>query len=680
MSVRFHLVWLCLLPAIAVAGIRSHQELHDIFYGEILYYVYQDDFFQAISHLDNELGQYYALDEPELDTFNFHRDQSEFAIGDIELSYRMDQRAGSALNRVLDESVEPEERNDAAYRLARLYYRKQDFINALHAIELIKGKLPKKIINDEHFLRAQIYAATGKFEDAIQLLENLRGKAEYIGYTEYNLAMAYLQSGQQEQGLAMLDTLGKVDSNDSPVLALKDKGNLKLAYFYLEAGEPAKARPYFARVRLDGPFSNRALLGAGWTEVSEKHFDRALVAWLILRDRLQTNESAQEALMAVPYAYSKLELHGKAAIAYGRALDVFGAEIDSLDASIKSIREGKFLTALVDKRAERDAHWLVNLRDLPESPETRYIMQLLAGHDFQESLKNYRDLADLRQYLTVWLDNLEVFEEMIALRRAYYEPLLPDVEKEFKKLDSRLKLRVAQRGRLNDRIQSLLISRRPEYLATANERSTVDALAKIKVEIEADPALLTDDISYRIQRLQGLLQWRISQDYDARLTTAYEHLQELDALIDDMNKSYRSFVRTRQAATQSYEGYVIPIQQLRTRLQTAQVRLRGVMARQGRVLEQLAIDELDRRRKRLEDYQVKARFALAESYDRATKAQEQEEVNAIEAQMKADQLKQMQDNPVPTNLEPEIVPEPVPDLVPALRPAIAPAPAPESAP
>jgi hypothetical protein len=46
------------------------------------------------------------------------------------------------------------------------------------------------------------------------------------------------------------------------------------------------------------------------------------------------------------------------------------------------------------------------------------------------------------------------------------------------------------------------------------------------------------------------------------------------------------------------------------------------MARQGRVLEQMAINELDKRRKRLEEYQIKARFALAESYDRATKQQE----------------------------------------------------------
>jgi t-SNARE complex subunit (syntaxin) len=123
-----------------------------------------------------------------------------------------------------------------------------------------------------------------------------------------------------------------------------------------------------------------------------------------------------------------------------------------------------------------------------------------------------------------------------------------------------------------------------------------------------------------------MLDWRLKSEFDERLTRAYKNLQDLDGVIDDLNKQYRAFVRTRQAATQSYEGYTIPIQQLRTRLRDTQVNLKRVMARQGRVLEQMAINELDLRRKRLEEYQIKARFALAESYDRATKEQERKAI------------------------------------------------------
>ena len=622
MRLRFTIAAFLLSPLLAHATVRPHQELRDIFYGEILYHAYQKDYFAAISHLDIELGQYKSLDEPGLDSFHWHSGQAEFAVGDLELYYRMHLRAGRALEAVLADNVSESERNEAAFRLARLYYRKQDYVNALHAIELIKGEVPKKIRSNEAFLRAQIYVAVGKFSDAIRLLKELKGDQAYRGYIEYNLAMAYLQNSQAEQAIAMLDELGKVSVDDEAVLALKDKGNLKLANYYVEAGDAAQAAQYFARIRLDGPFSNSALLGAGWVEVAQNRYDRALVPWSLLHEREQTNISVQESMMAVPFAYSKLNVHGKAAIMYGKAMDVFASEIDSLDASIKSIREGRFLTALVSKQAEKDKNWVVNLRQLPDSPETRYIMEMLAAHDFQESLKNYKDLADLSQHLTTWLDSLVVFEDIIEHRRRYYEPLLPQVEKQFKKLDSRIRLRIEQRDRVNERIRSLLVLRRPEYLATASERADIDRLAKLKVDLEANPQLATDEILYRMKRLSGVLDWRLKSEFDQRLTRAYKNLQDLDGVIDDLNKQYRAFVRTRQAATQSYEGYTIPIKQLRTRLQDTRQQLTRIMARQGRVLEQMAINELENRRQRLEEYQIKARFALAESYDRASKEQE----------------------------------------------------------
>jgi hypothetical protein len=45
------------------------------------------------------------------------------------------------------------------------------------------------------------------------------------------------------------------------------------------------------------------------------------------------------------------------------------------------------------------------------------------------------------------------------------------------------------------------------------------------------------------------------------------------------------------------------------------------MARQGHTLELVAVTELLVRRERLDDYRNQARFALADSYDRATKGQ-----------------------------------------------------------
>ncbi len=602
--------------------INKSPELKDIFYGESLFYAFQNKHFDAISKLDAELGQFYALDNPALDPFNQHINHAEFSVGSFELAYRMHQRAGRAIKAIMESSLNQEIRNEAAYRLAQIYYRKNQPGNALDILEKIQGEMAEDLRVDEIYLRAQVYISTGKFAEAVTLLKSIENEDKYKGYILYNLGIAYIQNGEEKKGIVALGEMGKISSDERGILALKDKANLTLANRMLENGSPDQAKQYFSRIRLNGPFADRALLGLGWVNVSLGQFKKALVPWRILHKREITNESVQESMLAVPYSYSQLHYYGQAALSYGEAMDNFGSEVDRLQVSIKSVREGKFLNAILDKQGERDENWLHNLRDLQETPETRYILSLMASNDFQQSLQNYHDLAELRMRLSYWLATLDVYVELIEIRRKYYEPLLPVVEKQFKKLDARIRLRLSQRDRLDQRLKSLVISRRPDYLATAEERGIQDKLAGIELYLSSNPQHYSDEVRQRIARLKGVLHWNINGAYHERLTHAYKQMKTLDVYINTLNKAYKSFIRTRQAATQSYEGYDIPIRQLKTKIQATQVKVDGIMARQGRLIEALAVNELERRRNLLEEYQIKARFALAESYDRATKKQQ----------------------------------------------------------
>ncbi|MCG6939579.1 MAG: tetratricopeptide repeat protein [Gammaproteobacteria bacterium] len=629
--------FLCSLSAYAASSL-TNVELRDLFFGEVLYYAYQDNYFEALSRLDAELSQYYALDESTLDPLSLNLGQAEFSVGDIELQYRMNQRAEKAIRAVLGKGVDLATRNQAALALARMFYRKNDAVSALYALDyirddveenspdLLRGEEPENFSTEVAYLRALASIDTGQFSEAVKILQSLRNEKSLKGFVLYNLGIALIQDGKEAEGIAVFDELGQLDTNDNAILAIKDKANLKLAYRFLDNGNARQARTYFERIRLDGPFSDKALLGAGWAAVAQGRYDRALVPWSILHERGETNDSVQEVLMAVPYAYGKLKAYGNAANLYDYAMKVFAREIESLDDSIKSIRTGKLLTALLDERSEVDKNWVVNLRNLPDTPETRYLLELMASNDFQSSYKNYTDLAALHHHLDKWLDDLRVFEEMIDIRRAYQEPLLPVVEEKFKKIDARIKLRLEQRNSLAIKLKNMLIAPRPEYLATADERIAMERISVLEEYIKAHPRDVGEEFIQRVKRLRGVILWSIQSDYDQRLTDAYNHLIDLDELIKELNTRYQSFIRTRQAATQSYDGYSIPIRQFRTRLFDAQRKLKGVMAKQGRVLETMAINELDQRRKRLEEYQIKARFALAESYDRATKAQLDEEI------------------------------------------------------
>jgi hypothetical protein len=591
--------------------------LKDLYFGEGLYQAYQGEYFDAIARLDTELGQYYGLDEPGLDSLHYHLNQAEFSVGDFELNYRMHQRAGRAMKAVLEGNVEPAVRNEAAYRLARIHFQKDQPADAMTALARIHGKVPEPIRDDLSFLRGNVYMAVGRFDDAARMFRDLQGAKGFEGFASFNLGIAELRGGQEKDGLVSLARAGQITVSDPAALAIRDKANLVLGSRLLEAKQPELAKQYLDRVRLKGPFSAQSLLASGWADAALERYERALVPWSILAERNVTDRAVQEALLAVPHAYGKLNIHGKAALGYGRALEAFGKELDKLNASTRSIREGKFLEALVREELKQDPNWVIRLRSLPESPETYYLMELMASHDFQESLKNYLDLEALRRNTDAWEANIDAWEEIIRQRRAYYQPLLPDIDRQFRALDSKMRLRVEQRDRLDKRIKAMLVAPRPDFLATAEERVMRGQLDAIEKRHRKDPA-----VQERVRRLRGVLAFRIHTEYDQRLTDAYRHLQELNAVIATLKKQYGAFVRTRQAASQSYEGYDATLSRLRARIRDTREKAKVAMTRQGHLLEQMALNELELRITRLEEYQVKARFALADSYDRAVKAQE----------------------------------------------------------
>jgi chromosome segregation ATPase len=314
-------------------------------------------------------------------------------------------------------------------------------------------------------------------------------------------------------------------------------------------------------------------------------------------------------------------LHGRAAVLYERAVQTFSGELSKVDASIRSIRNGAFLEALVREEIRQDKDWVIRLRELPGAPETFYLVSLMASDEFQTALQNYLDLEDLRRKLTAWRRSLASFEDITQKRRAYYEPLLPEIDKRFRRLDAQMRLRLEQRKHLQRRLNRILTSPRPELLVTSSEQAAGAQLDRIEAELATKNGSDQVELHGRLKRLRGVLAWRLEIEYADRLTDAHTHLRELNTDIDKLTAQYDSFVRTRQAAVHSFSGYQDRIEDLRARVGRALEQIDSLMARQGRLLESVAIRELASRRDRLEAYQNKARFAFADSYDRAVKSQ-----------------------------------------------------------
>ena len=599
----------------------SANQKDDLFFDEAFYRAYQGQYFEAIQRLDTELTQYHRLDEPQLDTLHYNINEAEFSVGDFELDYRMHYKAGRAIKRVLEGAVDEAVRNEAAFRLARIHFQKDQLDDALQALGRIQGTVPAKIKNDVEFLRANIYMATDKANEAIEVLNHLQNDPSLAGFVAYNLGIAQLRAGKKQEAVEQLDKAGRIQANDPAGLAIRDKSNLVLGSLLFELGNFERAKQALDRVRLDGPFSNEALLRAGWADTSSKQFDRALVPWNILADREPTDVAVQEALLAVPHTYADLKLYGRAALTYGRALELYSNQLEKIDASINSIKEGRFLKALIREESREDQTWVIRLRSLPGAPETFYLTALMASHDFQTALHNYLDLEDLRSKLIGYQTSLESFDDIIRLRKRNYEPLLPEIDAKFRELDSRMRVRLQQRKQFDERLHAMLTAPRPDYLATTDERTASERIALIEKQLGNSDSPESLALRHRLARLRGVLTWRAETEYPQRLTAAFEHLNDLNTQVDALNQRHEAFVRTRQAATHSYVGYDAQIARLRERVGRALKNVDILMARQGEMIESVAINQLEARRDRLVAQQIQARFGVADSYDRASRAE-----------------------------------------------------------
>lgn len=248
-------------------------------------------------------------------------------------------------------------------------------------------------------------------------------------------------------------------------------------------------------------------------------------------------------------------------------------------------------------------------------------MELLASHDFQTGLQNYLDLADLRRKLLTWQASFDSFDEMVDIRHDHYEPLLPEVDTEFRELDSRMRLRVEQHKMLVQRRDDMLTKPQPKFLATREEQAILRRIEHIEAQLHGSESPTATSSMRRLQRLKGRLTWTLETEFHERLTEFDQNLRGLDGAMAILQAKYDQYVRARQAATHSFAGYEKPISGLRAHVQMSVEKIDRLMARQGHLLEVVAVEELVARRGRLETYGDKARFALADSYDRATQAQ-----------------------------------------------------------
>src|SRR4029450_11863750 len=119
-----------------------------------------------------------------------------------------------------------------------------------------------------------------------------------------------------------------------------------------------------------------------------------------------------------------------------------------------------------------------------------------------------------------WKTSLAAFGSLVNLRGQNYEPLLPEVDAQFRDQDVRMRLRLEQRTHLARRLKAMLTAPRPEFLATSEERIALDQIALLEMQLGNSDSSESRALRERAAHLRGMLTWRMETEYQERLTPA----------------------------------------------------------------------------------------------------------------------------------------------------------------
>ena len=582
--------------------------IRDLDYGDVLFHFFKDDYFDAIVRLEvsRDLGR-----------MPHHAAEAELLSGGLYLSLGLHGEATRIFNGLLAGSVPQSVSDRAHFYLARIGYQRGYYDEAAASLARIRAPLAGNLEPERKLLEANVLMAQGRHAEAAAKLQDWTDTSDWAAYARFNLGVALVRAGETERGRPFLEWVGTREVRGDEQRSLRDRANLALGYALLQQREPEPAALALSRVRLDGPFTNRALLGLGWAEADAGRSERALVPWLELRERPLLDAAVQESFLAVPYAYAKLASNGQAAQHYQFAVSAYADERRRIDESIVAIQGGGFLdTILAAAPPGGDIGWLWQLENAPEAPHTRYLYHLLASHEFQEGLRNYRDLRIMQRNLERWRSSLEAFDAMIEARERASADREPRRAAMLGRTDvAGLETRYSE---VAARVGAVAAERDIVALGTPEQREQWATLEQVAARVASLPeGPKREALAERARLLRGSLLWELDSAFKLRLWKLESSLKATGAALAETTQRI-GFVQTASdLAPQNTAGFEARVGTLARRIDELGPRIDRVTLAQEQMLARVAVRELEAQKARLASYATQAQFALASIYDGA---------------------------------------------------------------
>ncbi len=619
----------CLLLCSAMSSLRAAEPLpqavKDPFYGQVLFDFYQKNYFSAITHLRAAQHQ---------KRLPHHAGEAELLLGSLYLSYGMQKNAETSFNQLLErqsDSLDPLLRNRIWLALAEIYKTRGYGAKAEEILGRISTPLSPEQQDEKRLLEATLLNHQQRYSDAAVVLTDFKRDTLERDYVQYNLAMQQIRQGHEIEGRQLLEPLARFDvksdaerftfdtTGGSERSALRDKANIALGYSYLRREQFAQARVWFEQVGLHGPFVSQALLGLGWVEVGLGNGATALSIWLSLTQRSAAEPAVLEGLLAIPYTFAQLGDRRQAADHYKKAINIYNSELNVLQGIISGMDFVALAQELVDDSSNPEAGWQWRPEINSSAMLGPYIYQVMAGYEFQETLRNYRDLLFLDKNLLRWQSDLDVYEAMVDTRQAAYEERLPKTQSVLATLDGNSLQQ--QRYRHAKRLEDIEVVNDASALAASDEQSLMAGLARIEARLKRLEG--SEDLSEQRRKyelLKGMLLWQLETEYPARLWQVKRQLEQLDEVLVKSDQQRRSLTAALPRISNDLTLYRQVIKITRSQVVGMHQQARVLVQQHEEHLKQLMMTALQGTEARIKHYQGQALFGAAQIYDRALHA------------------------------------------------------------
>ncbi|HSB97674.1 MAG TPA: hypothetical protein VLC91_14545 [Spongiibacteraceae bacterium] len=613
--------------------------VQDLRYGVVLYDFFQDDYFQALTEL--------LLGEQKQD-MPHHAEFAQLLRGGISLSYGMDRQAREIFDALLAQHPKPEVRDRAWFYLGKNLYERGDNVGAADMLQRSGEQLPALLIDERNYLRANIALQSDDLEGAglpqiksaapppraaeespkkgiagffqkgteWLLQKNTAGDAAnpWSPYLSFNRGALLARRGDWQAAANDFNAAANQPLRDEEHKALRDRALVAAGYAYLGANASQAALATFRQVRLNGPFADKALLGYGWAAVQLQDYPLALQPWQTLNERSLLLPAVQESLLAVPYAYEKLDALAQALQEYERAEQLFNQEIARLDAAQAQLQNASLLSLWLEPDSADT--WISRHQELPVTPQLPYLEHLLALNSIQDAIKDMRDLAMLDRYLVDWQERLNALDTAQALQYQRRQKILQD-HPERKAADTYQSL-LQQRAAVASALQQAERHADGRDLQSAAEIATTKRLERVRQHIDSlkrgGQDVVAAEESYR--RYNGLLLWQTQENYAPRRWELTKQLRGLDQQLADAQQQQLRVANLVERARQPEQGE--RIRALTKRLQTSLNNIHNAQQQGEQVLRARARAELQAQRARLVAYLARTRLAKARLYDKGT--------------------------------------------------------------